>query len=210
MGRLLHGIPLHGPGRSRTRYATRVMLVGHGDEGLSVRIVTEHDRDWVRSLLSEHWAAPEVVTRGRLHHADRLPGFIALDGERPVGLITYTFENGDCEIISLNSLESGKGIGSDLVNAVVDVACTERCKRVWLITTNDNTGALRFYQKIGFELVAIHRDAIKKSREIKPSIPEEGSGGIPIRDEIELEIKTERMPNNLMQPTRDAVADAKR
>ena len=178
---------------------------------MKVRAVTEHDRDWIRSLLTESRTAPEVVTRGRLHHADQLPGFIALDADRAVGLVTYTFENGDCEIVSLDALESGKGIGSALVKAVVDLACTKRCRRIWLITTNDNTGALRFYQKIGFELVTIHRDAIKKSREMKPSIPEKGCDGIPIRDEIELEIRKKRMPNNRMQRTpRNGAADASR
>ena len=76
-----------------------------------------------------------------------------------------------------------------MVNAVIDVALIKKCKRVWLITTNDNLGALRFYQKMGFELVAIYRGAINKSRKIKPSIPEKGFDGIPIRDEIELEKK---------------------
>ena len=156
---------------------------------MKVRAVTEHDRQWIRALLCERWGAAELVTRGRLHHADRLPGFIACDADRPVGLITYTFNDGDCEIVSLDSLEPGKGVGSALVKAVVDLAAAKGCPRVWLITTNDNTRALRFYQKIGFELAALHRNAIKESRRMKPSIPEQGCDGIPIRDEIELEVR---------------------
>jgi len=49
--------------------------------------------------------------------------------------------------------------------------------------------ALGFYQKRGFELVAVHRGAVNESRKIKPSIPLVGMNGIPLRDEIELEIK---------------------
>ena len=154
---------------------------------MEIRAIIESDRGWIRSLLIQNWATPEIISRGHLHHADQLPGFIAFENEHPVGLITYAFDNGSCEVVIIDSLKSGRRIGASLVNAVVDVALTEKCKRVWLITTNDNMEALRFYQKIGFELVAIHRGAINKSRNIKPNIPEKGFDGIPIRDEIELE-----------------------
>ena len=59
---------------------------------------------------------------------------------------------------------------------------------MWLITTNDNLNALRFYQKRGFELVAVHRHAVDESRKIKPEIPLVGENGIPIRDELGLEL----------------------
>jgi ribosomal protein S18 acetylase RimI-like enzyme len=152
-----------------------------------IRAIKEDDRDWVRSILIENWASPEIVSRGRLHHADQLPGFIVFEKEIPVGLITYSLDKDECEIVTVDSLKSGKGIGALLIDAVFGMARESECKRVWLITTNDNLGALRFYQKIGFELVAIHRDAIKRSRELKPSIPEKGFNDIPIRDEFELE-----------------------
>ena len=80
-------------------------------------------------------------------------------------------------------------IPSFLINAVREAALSAACHRVWLITTNDNIQALRFYQRRGFELVAVHRDAIKESRKLKPEIPEVGMHGIPLRDEIELELK---------------------
>jgi ribosomal protein S18 acetylase RimI-like enzyme len=53
---------------------------------------------------------------------------------------------------------------------------------------NDNLHALRFYQKRGFVLVALHRNALEASRKLKPEIPLVGIDGIPIRDEIELEL----------------------
>ena len=48
--------------------------------------------------------------------------------------------------------------------------------------------ALGFYQKRGFRLVAVHPGAVNESRKLKPEIPLIGNDGIPIRDEIELEI----------------------
>ncbi|MFP3471139.1 GNAT family N-acetyltransferase, partial [Micrococcus sp. SIMBA_144] len=61
------------------------------------------------------------------------------------------------------------------------------CSRITLITTNDNLAALKFYQKRGFVMTAIHRNAVEKARKIKPEIPLIGNDGIPIRDEIQLE-----------------------
>lgn len=53
--------------------------------------------------------------------------------------------------------------------------------------TDDNLHALRFYQNRGFVLVAVYRNALEISRQLKPEIPLIGKNGIPLRDEIELE-----------------------
>lgn len=115
-----------------------------------IRATSEEDRVWTAALLVNRWGSPIIVTRGRVHRADRLPGFIASVGNTPRGLVTYTVENGECEIVSLDSLESNRGIGTALVKAVRDETFARYCQRLWLITTNDNTRALRFYQKIGY------------------------------------------------------------
>ncbi len=105
-----------------------------------------------------------------------------------MGLITYRFHEDQCEVISLNSLKESIGIGTALLDAVKDSVAKAGCKRHWLITTNDNLAAIRFYQRRGWELVAVHRGAIAESRRLKPIIPEIGIDSIPIRDEIELEL----------------------
>lgn len=129
-----------------------------------------------------------IITRGKVHHADRLPGFIAEEDDKPIGLITYKIIGKECEIVTMNSLAGGKGVGSALGDAVKKVAKNAGCERLWLITTNDNTNAIRFWQRRGFILLAVHRNAIEQSRKLKPEIPLTGNEGIPIRDEIELEM----------------------
>jgi GNAT superfamily N-acetyltransferase len=129
-----------------------------------------------------------MVTRGRVFQADRLPGFVAMRGDESVGLVTYRVEGGECEVTSLDSLVEGIGIGSALIEAVKQAAIAAGCKRLWLITTNDNVHALRFHQKRGFVLAALHRNALGQSRKLKPEIPLIGIDGIPLRDEIELEM----------------------
>ena len=76
--------------------------------------------------------------------------------------------------------------------AVTQVAREAGCKRLWLITTNDNLHALRFYQKRGFRLVAVHRSAVDAARQLKPRISLIGNDQIPLPDEIELEMLLER------------------
>jgi GNAT superfamily N-acetyltransferase len=153
-----------------------------------IRPLDRDDRDWVAALIEKEWASTKIVFRGKIHFADELPGFAAVAGNKPVGLITYRIEGKECEIITLNSLHERIGIASALVEAVKRVALDSGCKRLWTITTNDNVDALRFYQKRGFELVAIHRNALEHSRKLKPEIPLTGKNGVPLRDEIELEM----------------------
>jgi ribosomal protein S18 acetylase RimI-like enzyme len=155
---------------------------------LSTRPLHTDDHSWVTCLLEEHWGSVRSVSRGQVHRADRLPGFVAeIDGQR-VGLVTFEIAGEQCEVVTLNSLREQMGIGTALLDAVREVASDAGCRRLWLITTNDNLAALGFYQKRGWRLVAIHRDALDESRRLKPEIGHVGIDGIPLRDEIELEL----------------------
>jgi ribosomal protein S18 acetylase RimI-like enzyme len=158
-------------------------------ERFQVVPIGEDRRRWAMGLLEERWGSVKIVTRGKVHDASRLPGFVALKDGEPVGLTTYRIDGAACEMVSLDSLDEGEGIGTALLEMAKNAALDAGCRRLWLITTNDNLHAVRFYQKRGFHLVAVHRDAMEISRKIKPSIPPTGIDGIPIRDEIELEIR---------------------
>jgi ribosomal protein S18 acetylase RimI-like enzyme len=153
-----------------------------------IRPIDHGDKAWVASLINEMWGSVKMVVRGSIYHVDELPGFIAIFEDEPVGLVTYFLEDGDCEIISLDSMIEGIGMGSTLIETMKKFAMEEGCKRLRLITTNDNTRALRFWQKRGFRLAAVYPNAVEKSRELKPEIPLLGNDDIPIRDEIELEM----------------------
>jgi GNAT superfamily N-acetyltransferase len=152
-----------------------------------VELSAEH-RDWADDLIIDRWGAAEIVTRGKIHDSSSLPGFVAIFRGEPVGLATYRIEGEQCEMVSLDSLMEGIGIGSALIKTVAARAVEQGCRRLWLITTNDNLDAIHFYQKRGFHLVAVHRDALEETRRLKPSLPVTGIDGIPLRDEIEMEL----------------------
>lgn len=156
-------------------------------------------------FLDERWGTTQIVSRGKSVYGHLLPGFMA---ERPgnapetgegdseketaaenIGLVTVHIGDKECEITTLNSLTESAGVGSALVEAVENWAREAGIERLWLVTTNDNLAALKFWQRRGYELVTVHRNAIADARRIKPQIPITGLNGITIRDEIELEKK---------------------
>lgn len=151
-----------------------------------VEPIADGRREWADDTLERLWG-PVVVARGRVRRLAGLPGFVATVDGRLAGVATYVLEGGACELVTIDSLEEGRGVGTALLEAVCEHARAAGCDRVWLITTNDNLRALRFYQRRGFVLSALHANALEASRRLKPSIAEIGNDGIPLRDELELE-----------------------
>ena len=152
----------------------------------SVRSITEADRPLVAELLEKHWGSRMIVSRDAIIDASHLPGFIAKTSAKIQGLVTYHLRGDECEVVTLDALRVNQGIGTSLLQAVENTACKLGAKTLRLVTSNDNVGALAFYQKRGFRIVAIHADALTRARTLKPQIPLTAENGIPICDEIEL------------------------
>ena len=155
----------------------------------ALRRLTKDDLPRLRQFWIEHWGGEEMIARGNVFRPEQLEGFVIEDGPEWIGLLTFIVKDGECEVTSLDSLREGQGIGSKLIDKAIDEARTQGCNRLFLITTNDNLNALGFYQKRGFEITAVYRGAVNESRKRKPGIPLVGYNNIPLRDEIELEIK---------------------
>jgi GNAT superfamily N-acetyltransferase len=129
----------------------------------------------------------QVVSRGALHTLTELPGFVAERRGGRAGFACYRAEGGACELVALRALAEGRGVGAALLAAVEEAARAAGAGRLWLVTTNDRTRALRFYQRRGFRLTALRPAAIDRARALKPGIPLAGDDGIALRDELELE-----------------------
>lgn len=155
---------------------------------MEIRPLKEGDRDWVGRTIVERWGDSRVVGRGRVWEPAELPGFAAFEGGECVGLVTYEVDGESCEVVTIDALREGVGVGTALLEAVEGAARAAGCTRVQLLTTNNNLRALAFYQKRGFRLVGLRPGAIDEERKLKPSIPETDSAGLPIRDELHLEL----------------------
>lgn len=145
-------------------------------------------RSRINQDIKEEWAGPLIVTKGVLRDCSDADGFADVAGEELRGYVLYSVENSQCEILVLHSFKENCGVGKGLVNAVIQVAKENHCNRVWLITTNDNIHAIRFYQRIGLQLAAVHINALDQSRKLKPTIPLIGNEGIPLKHEFEFEM----------------------
>ncbi|MGE6260413.1 GNAT family N-acetyltransferase [Heyndrickxia sporothermodurans] len=145
-------------------------------------------RSIIKEFFNTHWGSPQMVISSGVFHCDELDGFAVVDGNGEIiGLITYIIKELECEIISLDSIVERKGIGTKLIKRVESVAEQNQCKKIKLVTTNDNLHALAFYQKRGYHLAKLYANAVENARQYKPSIPLIADNGIPIRDELLLE-----------------------
>ena len=168
----------------------RVFLPDDYIDAVKIRPREAADQAAAQAFLARHNSL-RAARLGELVHPLDHPALVAeaADGHL-LGMLTYVPGHGwrQCEILTLHAGEQWRGAGTALIEAVGQLARQQGCARLWVITTNDNVDALRFYQRRGFCLVTVHRGAVDRSRaHLKPEIPSVGAYGIPLRDEIELE-----------------------
>jgi len=146
---------------------------------------TQKDDKAVSDII-RGWGSDIIVTRGKAYKAEDLDGIIVYENGKITGLVLYRINN-DCEIVLLETFVQNKGIGTQLIERLKKIAIQNACNRIWLVTTNDNINAIKFYQKRGFHISYIYVNAMEEARKIKPEIPLIAENGIELRDEIEFE-----------------------
>jgi ribosomal protein S18 acetylase RimI-like enzyme len=158
---------------------------------MDIRPLTPADLPWASGLIVGYFGSTTVISRGVLHDALQLPGLVAFAEGKPVGLVQYRFAGDDCEVVLIAAAQRRRGIGTALLAAARGVAQRAGCRRLWLVTSNDNRSAQAFYEAQRMRLVTIHRGTITQARVLKPEIPWTGENGVLIEDEIEYEIVLE-------------------
>ncbi|WP_239984830.1 GNAT family N-acetyltransferase [Sporolactobacillus pectinivorans] len=151
-----------------------------------IHLIEDDDKDRVSELMRKRWGDQIMVVHDEKFDLTEMPGFVALEKKKIVGLLTYNQNGSSMEILSLDSFKENQGIGSALLSAAIRLAEEKNVARLHLTTTNDNLGALGFYQKRGFTLTALRLEVVNRARKEKPSIPLKSSNGIAIEHEIEL------------------------
>lgn len=149
--------------------------------------ISKENRLEVTNFIKSQWLSTNLIIRGEIVDMNLVDGIAVYENNQIIGLITYTITNYICEITSLDSLIENKGIGSSLIDKVIDIAKQNGCIKVIVITTNDNINAIRFYQKRGFDMARLYHNALNVSRKLKCEIPLLGLDQIPLLHEIEFE-----------------------
>lgn len=160
----------------------------------TLRRIAAADRRWLGELIEAEWGLPVVSVSG-LYDPSTLNGIVAEHDGELLGALTYRMDEYEMEVVTLNSLVEGRGIGSALLAEARRMASTSR-RRLWLITTNENLRAIAFYQRRGMEMAALHRNFADEVTQAKPVLAAEsgllsgaeaGRGAIAFRHAIEFE-----------------------
>ncbi|RLZ11604.1 GNAT family N-acetyltransferase [Faecalibacter macacae] len=154
---------------------------------MEIRLTLLEEKNIVKELFIKEWNSDIMISKNQKHFVENLESIIAVVDKEIIGLLTFNIINKQAEIVSLDSFNEGKGIGTKLLDFTLNYFKNLYLDRIWLITSNDNCHAIRFYQKRGWKMVNIHFNAIEEARLLKPQIPMFGYDGIPILHEIEFE-----------------------
>ena len=156
----------------------------------TIPVTTDIQKQIVEAQASETWDGLRIVVHRELFDLRELPCLIAVFGNCEVfGYCYYRFSNEtEIEIMTIEAMRKNSGVGSLLIGAIVELAKSSGCHRLYLQTTNDNTNAMRFYQRQGFSMCELRLNELDYSRKLKPSIPLVGDDDIPLMHEIEFEM----------------------
>jgi GNAT superfamily N-acetyltransferase len=107
---------------------------------------------------------------------------VAIEGGRIVGQLQLI----DDEIKNMAVLDSHqrRGIGRALIEAALEAARAAGQHTVRVATAAADVGNLRFYQRAGFRMQSVERDAFTEDTGYRPGIEIDG---IPLRDRVWLD-----------------------
>ncbi len=177
-----------------TKEAGAPLERGSRQESVRIRAKDPRDAAAVASYLDDAWGGPIMVSHGDVFNCTQIPALLAeVDGEI-VGLATYVLHDDALEIVTLNASKSAGGVGTLLLEATARLARERGLARLWLVTTNDNLDAMRFYQRRGMRMVSVLVGAMDRSRDMARAMGEPvadlvGYYGIESHDEIVLEMR---------------------
>ncbi|HUQ40094.1 MAG TPA: GNAT family N-acetyltransferase, partial [Acidimicrobiales bacterium] len=180
-----HGEDVEG---ERDREAHRRAALPHRAVVITLRPLAEGGREWARSVVADGFGSTMQMRPGRTwEDVTALEGLIAEVDGTPAGLLLYEDDGDALEVCVILSVAEARGVGTALIDGARDVATSVGCRRLRVFTGNDNIDAIRFYQRRGFDMVALHRDFMDEVRTQKPDVPVIGESGIAMRHMLELE-----------------------
>jgi predicted N-acetyltransferase YhbS len=113
---------------------------------------------------------------------------VALDGEAIVGHLQLTelAHAWSLEVKNMAVLESHqrRGIGQSLVRRAAGIARDEDRRTLVVATAAADIGNLRFYQRLGFRMLKVERDAFTEASGYEP----QDVDGIPLCDRVWLDM----------------------
>ena len=127
-----------------------------------------------------------VENLDRAYDVLNLPAFVALAGEEVAGFLSCSVEGDRMNLVMLNVVpeHQGRGLAKALLAAAVAEAGKLGLNKLVVATSNDDLPALDCYQRAGFVITEVVPGLLVEHH----CRVEEGFAGIPVRDEIRLEL----------------------
>jgi aminoglycoside 6'-N-acetyltransferase I len=151
-----------------------------------VRPCEDRDRDRVVNLFLADFGHLTIVAFGEVMHADREQALVAELRDDIAGALAWRQFQDAFHIVALatDPLWQRSGVGGQLVAEAELLARGLGLTRVITATSSDNLPSLYFYQRHGYRITAVERDAFAVHSQV-PNAP--GFAGLPVLDEIRLE-----------------------
>lgn len=147
---------------------------------LTITPLEPEEQSWFATLGDSAQCEPDEIRKA----LDEAEIHVWRDGETPAGVAALFWREDHVEV-NILGVDPGfrrQGLASRILHEVYGWAKERNLPRVRLYTTNDNTGALRLYQRLGFRLVGVYLGEVEK----KLTYSRLGHDGIPVRDLFEL------------------------
>jgi GNAT superfamily N-acetyltransferase len=149
-----------------------------------VRVV-EHSGP--RSELRPLFALAEDSDRELDAYIDDGRVLVALAGEETVGHLQLTAtapDQAEVKNMAVDPVHQGRGIGRALMEAAIELARADGRSTLVVATAAADIGNLRFYQRLGFRMRAVERDAFTPATGYEPGLRIDG---IELRDRVWLD-----------------------
>jgi GNAT superfamily N-acetyltransferase len=121
---------------------------------------------------------------------------VAVSGGEVIGHLQLTGagDPGQVEIknMAVREERQGQGVGRRLVQAAVDLAAAEAVTTLLVATAAADIGNLRFYQRQGFRMRSVERDAFTPATGYPPGLRIDG---IELRDRVWLDREVSATPD---------------
>jgi GNAT superfamily N-acetyltransferase len=116
-------------------------------------------------------------------HGGELYGFVTRGGTPRAAILVIDESPSVAELraVAVAEAEQGRGVGTQLVAAVLEALAARGIERVTVGTASSGTRQLVFYQRCGFRLSHVERDYFTAEKGYPPGLTEHG---VPVRDMV--------------------------
>jgi ribosomal protein S18 acetylase RimI-like enzyme len=131
---------------------------------------------WFDALADAAQCEPDEIEAARM----KAEVHVWRQGDTPAGFaaLFWRADHVEVNILGVDAAFRRRGLATRILNEVRDWARARGLPQVRLYTTNDNTGALRLYQRLGFRIVSVALGEVERTLGYRRI----GHDGIPVRD----------------------------